>query len=316
MAAVNIASYVAQYWIHGLITPDMKLSLRKVSRAAGIELFEYCVSLTAWSVALLLVTGLDLTIVGMYRFQEVAYYAVAATIVTFIAGLYNAILSPLVPAAAVLHARSDERGLGKMVVTTTRYGMFLLLLTGLPVVFGAVPLLTLWVGPEYARHARLLVQTLVIANIVRLSATSYVVAMIGSGEQRRVILTPLLEGVTNLILSVVGGYLWGAFGVALGTLVGAFVGIIGNLVYNMPRTIAINFDIREYIVDSLLRPLLCVVPVLTAICLWRLILSAPIAIHIGLLLSAAALTLWMFWTIGLMPAERLSLKMKLRNAVS
>jgi O-antigen/teichoic acid export membrane protein len=182
MAAVNIASYVLQYGISRQIVPDMRLSPRMVSKSAGVELAEYCMSLTAWSAALLLVTGLDLTIVGMYRFREVAYYAVAAAVVTFIAGLYNAIFSPMVPAAAVMHARAEHSGLGEMVVAATRYGMFLLLATGLPVIYGATPLLALWVGSTYAVKARVLVQVLVIANIVRLSATPYVVAMIGSAE--------------------------------------------------------------------------------------------------------------------------------------
>ena len=316
MAAANVTSYAFQYWIYRRIAPGMKLATGLVSKSAAAELVEYCLSLTVWSAALLLVTGLDLTIVGMYRFREVAYYAVAATVVTFIGGLYNAIFSPLVPAAAVMHARADDQGLGRMVVLTTRYGMFLLLITGVPVIFGATPLLALWVGPTYALHARLLVQVLVVANIIRLSATSYVVAMIGSGEQRLVIMTPLLEGITNLLLSLVGGYYWGAVGVALGTFAGAVVGVTGNLLYNMPRTKGIRFSIREYIYDSLLRPLLCSGPVLALILLWPLIPHPPSALRIGLVISTVALTLWAFWTVGLMPSERRTVKERARNAVS
>lgn len=316
VAAVNLLSYAFQYFTNRRILPDMKLAIGMISKSAVVELVEYCSSLTAWSAALLLVTGLDLTIVGIYRFREVAYYAVAATVVTFIAGLYNAIFSPMVPATAVMHARENRLGLGKLVEITTRYGMFLLLTTGLPIIFWATPLLTVWVGAGYAIRARLLVQILVVANIIRLSTTPYIIAMIGSGQQRLIILTPLLEGITNLIVSVIGGYYLGALGVALGTLAGALVGVIGNIIYNMPRTEAIQVSIRSYILESLFRPLLCSAPVFGAAFLWHLNLKFLLWIRMGIIGFAGLLTLWMLWKVGLMPTERQSIMKWLRNAVS
>jgi O-antigen/teichoic acid export membrane protein len=281
-----------------------------------LELVDYCFSLTVWSVGLLLVTGLDLTIVGIYRFREVAYYAVAATIVAFMTGLYSAIFGALMPAAAVMHARGDNASLGRMVLITTRYGTLSLLVTALPLIFAAVPILRLWVGPVYALNARALVQVLVIANVVRLSATPYVVAMIGSGEQRLVVLTPLLEGVTNLICSVILGYYLGALGVALGTLVGAFVGIGGNLLYNMRRTLAIRFSVTEYILDSLLRPLLCALPVLILASLWHAIPALPPLTRQLAGTTVLLSTISLCWFLGLMPQERKRIKAGLAKALT
>jgi O-antigen/teichoic acid export membrane protein len=317
-AIVNLCSYLLQYLMYRRIAPDMRLSPRLISKPAAFELIDYCLSMTVWSAALLLVTGLDLTIVGIYRFREVAYYAIAATIVTFIGGLYSALFSPMIPVAAIMHARGDAVGLGRMVLVTTRYGILLLLFTGLPLVFGAVPILKLWVGPVYALNARVLVQVLVTANIIRLSVTPYVVAMIGSGEQRLVILTPILEGITNLIVSMIAGYYLGALGVAIGTLVGAFVGAGGNLLYNMRRTVAIRFSVTEYALNSLLRPLVCALPVLgfalfcyAAPALW--LFARPLVAGM-VLLSTIALC----WFFGLMPEERRGLKaqLNLRKALN
>jgi O-antigen/teichoic acid export membrane protein len=251
---------------------------------------------------LLLVTGLDLTIVGMYRFNEVGYYAVAATVVTFLAGLFGAIFGAMGSTAAVIHARGDRAGLGRLVIVATRLGMILLLVTGLPLILFAHGLLRLWVGPLYASHATILLQILVAANVVRICATPYVLAMIGSGEQRRVILVPLLEGGVNLVCSVILAHFIGAVGVALGTLVGAIIGLTGNLSYNMPRTLEIQLSIREYVWDSLLRPLLCVVPIVLVAIIWQVL---PAGLPQNAVASAACFSSFvLFWRIAVKPAER------------
>src|SRR5271166_706722 len=308
VASVNVASYIVQYMLCCHSVPDINLSPRLVSKAALFELLDYCFSLTIWSLGLLLVTGLDLTIVGIYHFEDVAYYSVAATAITFFAGFYNAIFSPLIPAAAVLHARGDDRSLGRMVVTASRYGMMLLLVTGLPLIFGASRFLRLWVGPTYASRAALFLQILVAANILRMCITPYIGALIGTGQQRLVVLTPMLEGITNIVCSLVAGYFWAAVGVALGTLIGAIIGLAGVLCYNMRRTVAIRVDVLEFLRDSLLRPLLCTVPVFIAAFLLHDLQPRPLIFATAVLMS-----LGFGWSFGLTSQDRLTVRSTLQT---
>ncbi|HEX5235538.1 MAG TPA: oligosaccharide flippase family protein [Silvibacterium sp.] len=318
LSIANLSSYAIQYLVFrkviASLIPTMHLSPRHVSVAAARELFDYCFSLTVWGVGLLLVTGLDLTIVGIYRFDQVAYYAVAATAVTFLAGMFGAIFGAMGAPAAVVHARGDRAELGRLVVVSTRLGMVLLLGTGLPLILFAGRLLRFWVGPEYAQHAALLLEVLVTANILRVSATPYALAMIGSGEQRRVILIPLLEGVTNLISSVILGRYFGALGVALGTLVGAIFGFGGNLFYNMRRTPEIQFSVREYVQDSLLRPSLCFAPLVLSVLLRNILPSMSlrsVSAVVGCLLS-----ILLFWQVVLIPEERRKIGSAARNRLA
>src|SRR5262249_29137716 len=157
----------------------------------------------------------------------------------------NAVFGVMIPQAAVLQARGEKSGLGRIVIVATRYSVFLLLITGLPLIFGATRILDLWVGPSYAIHGARILRILVIANMIRLSAVPYVMVLVGSGEQKRIIFTPILEAVTNLIASILGGFFFGAIGVAVGTLLGALVGVTGNLFYNMPRTTEITFNVSD-----------------------------------------------------------------------
>lgn len=189
-------------------------------------------------------------------------------------------------------------------VTATRYGTFLLLVTGVPLMLGARGILTFWAGPTYATHGGRLLQVLVFANVIRLSATPYVMTLIGAGQHRLVILTPVMEGFTNLLASIVGGYMFGALGIALGTLAGSLVGVGGNLIYNMRRTVGLEFRISEYIRDGLLRPSICVVPLVCAVIALSSDQRFSVITFTLTVIAATVATALLFWRFGLVGTER------------
>jgi O-antigen/teichoic acid export membrane protein len=303
LGLVNLGSYVVQYGIYRKIASSIRLSSSLISRNAVLELLDYCSSLTIWSFATLLVTGLDTVLVGIFDFHSLPYYVVAATLITFVLGLQNALFGALIPEAAILDARKGTPELGQMLVSATRYGLFLLLASGVPLIIMTRSILSIWVGANYAEHTTIILRVLVVANIIRLSAVPYARLLIGTGEQRLVKISPLVEGSSNLLVSVVAGTFMGALGVAIGTLVGSVIGILCNFVYNMPRTQKIIVDRWVYFKDGLLRPLVCSVPLLLA---FGVAISANLAslLRIQLFVAAMALTLIIWWTVGLIEAER------------
>jgi O-antigen/teichoic acid export membrane protein len=304
VAAVNLASYGLQYLLYRKMCPRAYFSPRLVSRQAGRELLDYCLSLSIWSFAMLLVSGLDVSLVGYFDFEKVAYYSVAATLTIFLAGVQNALFNAMIPSTAVMQARGDSVQLGQVMITATRYGVFVLLLLGLPLIFAAKNVLSLWVGPGYAIPAGRILQVLLLANMIRLSAVPYVVTLIGTGQQRLVTVTPLIEGISNLLVSVVTGFFLGAIGVAAGTLVGAIVGVAGNLFYNMRRTVGINFGIASYLRDGLLRPLLCALPLMAIASFSHSSNFSTPLFDYAATVAAVALTLFLLWRYGLVVSER------------
>jgi O-antigen/teichoic acid export membrane protein len=306
VGVVNLASYAVQYLIYRWMAPEMRFSAQLVSRKTGRELLDYCSGLTVWSLAMLLVTGLDVLLVGYFQFEELAYYAVAATIITFLSGLQNAVFGVMIPSTAIQHARGDSKELGRVMITATRYGTFLVLLTGLPLVFAARHILSLWVGPSYALHGARILQVLVLANMVRLSATPYAITLVGTGQQRLAVVTALLEASSNLLVSIIAGYVFGAVGVAIGTLFGSFVGVGGNLFYNMRRTAHITFHVSDYLRDGLLRPAICALPptiYVAAIELNKVSRTDTTIRYLGLVAALLA-TVCLIWRYGLLGSER------------
>jgi O-antigen/teichoic acid export membrane protein len=304
IAAVNLVSYGLQYWTYRKLARGVRISAKLASRKMVRELFDYCLSLSIWSFAMLLVSGLDVMLVGYFQFEAVAYYAVAASLIAFLAGLQNTLFNVMIPSAAVLHARGDSHELGRVVITATRYGTFLLLLMGIPLILGARNIMTLWVGPTYAIHGARILQVLVAANIIRLSAVPYVMTLIGAGEQRLVTLTPLLEGVSNFAASIVAGYMFGAIGVAIGTLFGSIVGVSGNLLYNMRRTAGIAIRISDYVRDGLLRPAVCACPLFVYVTGMQLNHWSDTRINYCGFVASLLATAFLIWRWGLVGAER------------
>lgn len=261
LAFANLISYIALILSARNVFPEAKVSLRNWHLPTLKELSSYCISLSVWSVATLLITGLDTTIVGIYEFKSVAYYSIAASLITFITGMQYAVFNALIPTAAAASARNESEMLGSLLLSTTRYGMLSLLITGLPLILFASPILVIWVGTDYAIHTTTILKILVIANIIRLSALPYALLLVGSGQQRLIIISPILEAISNLVFSLLLGYLMGAVGVAIGTLIGGITGILCNIFYNMPKTTQIAVSRWHYIQTGLLLPLACFCPV-------------------------------------------------------
>jgi O-antigen/teichoic acid export membrane protein len=264
VAAMNLLSHIAQYLALRRLVPSVRFQRRLVSRSTARELYSYCSGLTVVSFSMLLVTGLDLVLVGRFDFAAVTPYSVAASMIALISGLLYAMVNVILPHAAVLHARGQANKIGRLVISSTRHSVILLILTGIPIFIYAGPIMRLWIGQRYVARAPLL-SVLVLANLIRLIGAPYSLAMVAAGQQHYLKISPLTEGISNFIASVVLGALYGAIGVALGTLLGSLVGVASHFWYSMPRTnAAINFSRRNFVVSGVLSPLLWTSPLLVA----------------------------------------------------
>src|SRR6267378_1434013 len=212
------------------------------------------------------------------------------------------------PASAVLSARGDSQKLGALLLSSTRYGLLMLLAMALPLVLAGRFILSVWVGKAYADHSTSIMQLLVVANVVRLSFLPYATLLLGMGEQRKVIVSPVAEGVTNLFASVLGAVWLGAIGVAIGTLIGSFVSIGVHFLYHMPRTTGIAINRPLLVKEGLFRPLICAVPL--SLLLILQVVARGVSAGSMLLLAGIAVicTGWLLWSFGLIGSERQKLE--------
>ncbi len=265
MALTNVLSYGVQYWAMRRAVPDLQFELSLVRRSTANELLAYCFGLTIMSFSMLLITGLDLIFVGRFQFTAVTPYSVAASLIAFISGGASAVLTAMLPHAAALHARQDPKALGRLVIISTKVGMILLIFTGIPPLIYAAPILRAWIGQQYVETGYPILVILLIANMIRLVGMPYAVILVSAGQQQFIKISPLTEGISNLLASLILGLMFGAIGVALGTMVGSIFAIAAHLFYSMPRTNAeIRMSRRRFVFSGVVAPVLATVPLLLA----------------------------------------------------
>lgn len=304
----NLATAIGQFIGWKRYASDrVDFGLRMANRATSSRLVKYGGVLSIWLIAGLLISGLDIVIVGHYDFKNAGYYGIAASVMNFMLLIIGGVFGPLVPAVSSLQARGDSSRVGELTLRSTRYCALLLSLFGLPLAFGASPLLKLWVGPAYAIQSATFLQVLILGNAIRQLGLPYSLAVIATGKQHLATISGVAEALVNISVSLYLVQRIGALGVAIGTVVGAFVSIGLHLVLSMRYTqSAIGMSRRSFLLNGLARPLLCTVPSILLIPMWHP--SATLPWSAPWLLLLCTITLLTGWYVGLTPDDRAQLR--------
>lgn len=312
MAITNIGGGLWQFLACRRVASDIRISAHGVSMATGREISSYSLSFTVWTIGILLVSGMDTVIVGYFDYKSVVYYSLAASLTNFVLSIHTAIFGTIMPKAAAIGANQDREALGRLLISTTRYGAIILIVTGLPLVLGAKWFLTLWLGVDYADQTTLLLQILVIANCIRYTAAPYATIALAVGEQKQIVLSPLIEGFVNLVVSMIMTAYYGVIGVAIGTTVGACVSVGMHFIYNLPRTHSINVVESKLLLYAVGRPLLSVVP---AIIFWLVYQQINLSLFLEILSLTVSISLGylVLWNYAIFSTEREKFSIAIRS---
>lgn len=271
IAIFNLATGIGQFVGWKRYASDrVEFGWRMADRGISSRLVKYGSVLSIWLIAGLLISGLDIVIVGHYDFANTGYYGIATSVTNFMLMIIGGIFGPLLPAVSSLQAGHNQSQIGELTVKSTRYCALLLSLFGLPLIFAAYPLLRLWVGHAYATRSVVFLQVLVVGNAIRQLGLPYSVAVLATGKQHLATIAGVAEAMVNISVSLYLVQHIGAVGVAIGTVVGAFVSVCLHLTLSMRFTqSAIGMRRRDFLIEGLVRPLTCILPSLLLISLWN-----------------------------------------------
>jgi O-antigen/teichoic acid export membrane protein len=277
--------------------------VRLVSLGMAKQFGRFCGATFASQFSMLLISGLDLPIVAAFDFRNAGYYALAATAGNLLAVPQTAILTTLVPTMSSMSAGEPAHRMGQVLLRTARLANALLMLGAVPLMLGMPVLLRLWVGEDYSRHTLAYAETLMGAQLVRMTLLPYSLIGFSAGEQNKMLASPLIESVVNLILSLILVRGMGAEGVAIGTLIGAFAGIALHFTVSMRRTRSMEFSRKRLLWRGIVRPVVWAMsPALVLqVCLMRI---ADPAAQILLLCAATAALAAIYWRWQLDAGER------------
>jgi O-antigen/teichoic acid export membrane protein len=269
VALVNITTGILQVVAWRQMASRIRISLAIADYRALKQMASYCSLLAIWTVGMICVSGLDVTIVGHYAYNQTAYYSIATLPTTFLILIISSMLGPMMPASSALSTQRSASEMGDILTRTTRYSTLLLLLIGLPLVVCGLPILRLWVGPVYAIHTLKYLRILVLANVLRNLCAPYATMIAATGRQGAVIVAPIFEAVVNLGGSIYLASRFGAIGVAFGTLLGSFVSVSLHFALSMHFTRqTLTVSRSRLFLEGLSRPAIVAVPSLILLPFW------------------------------------------------
>jgi O-antigen/teichoic acid export membrane protein len=312
VAAVNVVTGLLQVVAWRKKAAHIPISVRSADVGILKAVARFCSAQYVLTVAMLCITGLDVTIVGHYDYLQTAYYSIATMPTSFVLLIISSLLNPLMPASSAMSTQRSAAEMGNLLTRITRYITLVLLLTGLPLIVCGFPILRLWVGSAYALHTFEYLRILVFANIIRSLCAPYATMIVATGRQGAAAASAVSEALVNLSSSIYLASRFGAIGVAIGTVIGAVIGVSLHFAITMQftqRTLGISRS--RLFVSGLLRPALIAVPSLILVPLWgshsRLTLTSQAAVVWG------ASTVGLAWLVGLNRNERNNLVRLARN---
>lgn len=286
-ASVNLFAALLQVVAWRKLASHIHVTLHTIDFTMAKQMLSYCAILTIWSACMLVISGIDITVVGHYAFSEVAFYSIATSPTNFILMVIGAVLGPLLPATSALSTERSAQQMGDILLRSTRYATILMLLSGLPVMVGGYWILHLWVGKTYAVNSIEFLRILLLANILRNLCAPYATMVVATARQRVATAAAVTEGVVNLVASIWLARHYGAMGVAIGTLLGSVAGMAMHFGVSMHYTRNLAISRLDLFVKGLLRPAIMAIPSVLLLPYWWFS-GAP----------ANNLQLWFAWGIG------------------
>jgi O-antigen/teichoic acid export membrane protein len=300
-AAVTVAIFLGFWWTNQRLDAA-EISPRRVHWWSFRQIWAYCGTLIVWTTASLLINGFDTAIVGRVDFPAVGVYSACFGPILLIAGVQQALFSPLLQFGAARASRLSDHSLPPLLLRATKLSTLLLLSLSVPLLLSGRGLLGWWLGPKYSDPAFTIFRLLLIGNTVRLLATPYSMLLLATLKHKRALLAPIAEASTNVVVAIAAGLRFGAVGVACGVVAGAFIGQFTLTCVTAPRTAEVVGDLGTLLRKGVALPLACALPALlvAAVAIDRL----PALIHWPIAVAALIASAMLAWKVSLAADER------------
>lgn len=197
---------------------------------------KFCLGLSVWNIGMLLVSGMNTSIVGFYSFHDVAYFTIANGVVMALIGVVSTGLNPLIQIFTSLHADKEKEKLARIVIMLTNI-LAAFMLVSFSVYFALKDvLLDFWLQKEYISPVAGFINLLIVSACIRVLNIPYALALIATGNQSRALLGALIEGGVNITLAILMCTAFGVRYIAVAMIVSSIVGFLYNVIVNMKIT--------------------------------------------------------------------------------
>ena len=163
--------------------------------------------------------GTDAVVIGIFLSPvAITFYAVGSKLVDYSVGFVEAMAEIFLPMASQFDAAGDSGRLRKLFVAGNRASALVMFpVCGILIVLGK-SIISVWMGPKYISSYTVLLLLLLPRTLYRAQAASNRI-LFGMYRHKALAIVVFIEGISNLILSVILVHYYGIVGVALGTTI-------------------------------------------------------------------------------------------------
>jgi O-antigen/teichoic acid export membrane protein len=262
ISVVNAASEIIGYMLRVIVAyrilPELNISMTLVTR----DVIKYIGTYSIWNLIITgssqLISYSDAIVIGIFMpVKAIAPFSLAVSLTNYIANILASATVVFFPAATKLHAQNDVDGLRSLYFNGSKMMLHLAITVSLVPALYAVDFFRLWVGSEFADGVdypptSLLFQILLASLVVSASPRIGSQVLAGALRIRLLACIFIIEGIANLLLSLLLIRYFGLIGVAVGTLLPSLC--IKGIIQPIILCRSLDIPLSTYLKQVCLRP--------------------------------------------------------------
>lgn len=224
--------------------PQIKVRFRPATREVAGDFLKYGFISFLISFAWLFIANTDNVLIGYFLdTAAVTKYSIAAGFIVYLKSFIHAVSFPLRPVISHYETTDKLDNIRFIYTRGVKYFSFLTFVVGGITMNFAHYLILLWMGPGYEISVSMLKILILPAAVFVPQAMAFSV-MYGVGKHRKLLYIIIVEGLLNLILSILLVGRYGLTGIAVGTVIPQV--IIYLVVMPVVIKSILNINLRQY----------------------------------------------------------------------
>lgn len=213
----SVFEYLATYAVCRIKYPAVNISLRKFDRGGTRPLFAYSGKTLLIQIADLLRFRVDALVIAIYlNVSLVTYYSVGSKLIDYFGAFMISTVGFVAPLFSQYEGQGDFNALRSRFLDVTRICTTISVFIGASIIFYGEAFMERWMGPGFESSYHIAV-ILGIPATIALTQSPGLQLLYGLSKHHYYAVSNTLEGLLNLLLSVILVQHFGMYGVALGT---------------------------------------------------------------------------------------------------
>ncbi|MFC2061439.1 lipopolysaccharide biosynthesis protein [Elusimicrobiota bacterium] len=220
---MDLFSYTVFFILAKRIAKYLTLSVKLIDKTKITDLLKYSIFTFIIQIADKLRFDIDNFVIATFvGLSSVTVYSIAARLIKYFLDFIVSVSGIMIPVFSQYESKGDYDSIRtKFVLTTKIIACLAMMIGGTLVIFGMV-FIERWMGPNYLNAYPLLI-ILVVPITLDLMQSQSIQLLYGISKHKFFAISTAIEGVANLVLSIILVKKMGLMGVALGTAIPMFI---------------------------------------------------------------------------------------------